>query len=104
MEDPREFMLVELYRDQEAITAHIETDYFKEYVIGRALPDLKTRQRGSYIRSLRADALDGQLKIKRIGFNRARRHESADADTSLVRAIFEVVHLQPAPPRVEIVY
>ena len=47
-EDPQEFMLVEAYRDQEAVTAHGQTDYFKSYVLDRAIPALKTRQRGYY--------------------------------------------------------
>ena len=47
-EDPHEFMLVELYKDEKAVTAHGSTDYFKSYVIERAIPALKTRQRGFY--------------------------------------------------------
>lgn len=47
-DDPDEFILVERYRDDAAITAHSQTDYFKEYVLGRALPALKSRQRGTY--------------------------------------------------------
>jgi autoinducer 2-degrading protein len=47
-EDPQEFMLVEVYRDQDAVTAHGQTDYFKSYVLDRALPALKSRQRGQY--------------------------------------------------------
>ena len=47
-EDPHEFMLVERYRDQAAVTEHTETAYFKEYVLGRALPALESRQRGFY--------------------------------------------------------
>jgi quinol monooxygenase YgiN len=41
-------MLVEVYRDQDAVTAHGQTDYFKSYVLDRAIPALKTRQRGLY--------------------------------------------------------
>jgi quinol monooxygenase YgiN len=47
-DDPHEFMLVERYRDQAAIKEHGETEYFKEYVLGRAMPSLKSRQRGTY--------------------------------------------------------
>jgi quinol monooxygenase YgiN len=47
-EDPQEFMLVEVYKDQDAVTAHGQTDYFKTYVLERALPVLKSRQRGLY--------------------------------------------------------
>jgi (4S)-4-hydroxy-5-phosphonooxypentane-2,3-dione isomerase len=47
-EDPQEFMLVEVYKDQDAVTAHGQTDYFKSHVLDRALPVLKARQRGLY--------------------------------------------------------
>ena len=47
-EDPQEFMLVEVYKNQDAVTAHGQTDYFKTYVLDRALPVLKSRQRGLY--------------------------------------------------------
>lgn len=47
-EDPHEFMLVEAYKDQDAVTAHGQTDYFKSHVLERAIPALKTRQRGFY--------------------------------------------------------
>ena len=47
-EDTQEFMLVEVYTDQDAVTAHGQTDYFKSYVLDRAIPALKTRQRGLY--------------------------------------------------------
>jgi quinol monooxygenase YgiN len=47
-DDPHEFMLVERYRDDAAIAEHSQTDYFKEYVLGRAMPALKSRQRGTY--------------------------------------------------------
>ncbi len=48
-EDPTEFMLVELYRDHDAVTAHTEADYFRHYVLGRAIPALKSRQRQTYV-------------------------------------------------------
>jgi quinol monooxygenase YgiN len=47
-EDPHEFMLVESYKDQDAVTAHGQTDYFKSYVLDRAIPALKARERGFY--------------------------------------------------------
>ncbi len=49
-DDPHDFMLVELYKDNDAITAHTEADYFREYVLERALPALKTRQRNLYVK------------------------------------------------------
>ena len=47
-EDPREFMLVELYKDNDAVTAHTEADYFRRYVMEQAIPALKTRERRVY--------------------------------------------------------
>ena len=47
-EDTQEFMLVEVYTDQDAVTAHGQTDYFKSYVLDRAIPALKARERGFY--------------------------------------------------------
>jgi quinol monooxygenase YgiN len=47
-EDTQQFMLVEAYKDQDAVTAHGQTDYFKSHVLDRAIPALKTRERGFY--------------------------------------------------------
>jgi quinol monooxygenase YgiN len=47
-EDPHDFMLVELYQDQAAVTAHTEADYFRRYILERALPALKHRERAMY--------------------------------------------------------
>lgn len=47
-EDPREFLLFEQYRDQAAFDAHCESGYFKEHVLGDALPRLESRVRRFY--------------------------------------------------------
>ncbi len=45
LEDPRDFLLYEAYRDEAAFEAHQATDYFKRYVLGEALPRLEARER-----------------------------------------------------------
>ena len=45
LEDPRDFLLYEAYRDEAAFEAHQATDYFKRYVLGEALPRLESRVR-----------------------------------------------------------
>lgn len=47
-EDPREFTLVEVYKDDAAVADHGKTAYFKSYVLDRAIPALQTRHRGLY--------------------------------------------------------
>lgn len=47
-EDPQEFMLVEVYKNEDAVADHAKTAYFKTHVLDRALPALQTRQRGLY--------------------------------------------------------
>ena len=47
-EDPRRFFLYEVYEDEAALTAHSESEYFKRYVLGEALPRLETRERVRY--------------------------------------------------------
>ncbi len=44
-EDPRRFLLYEVYRDEAAFKAHGETEAFKEYVLGRIVPLLESRER-----------------------------------------------------------
>ncbi|HEY2598941.1 MAG TPA: antibiotic biosynthesis monooxygenase family protein [Candidatus Dormibacteraeota bacterium] len=48
-DDPGDFMLVEVYEDEDAIRAHTEADYFRKHVLERAIPALKTRQRSTYV-------------------------------------------------------
>ena len=47
-ENPRKFVLYEQFRDRAAFDAHLETESFKENVLGRILPLLETRVRGIY--------------------------------------------------------
>ncbi len=47
-EDPQEFLLFEQYRDEAAFDAHCESDYFKQHVLGEALPRLESRVRRFY--------------------------------------------------------
>ncbi len=48
VDDPRRFFLYEVYRDEAALTAHSESEYFKTYVLGEALPILESRERVFY--------------------------------------------------------
>ena len=43
--DPRRFFIYEMYRDEAAFTEHNESDHFKRYVLGEALPRLQSRER-----------------------------------------------------------
>ncbi len=47
-EDPVEFFLFEQYRDAAAFDAHQAADYFKQHVLGEALPLLEDRVRRFY--------------------------------------------------------
>ena len=47
-ENPRRFVLYEQFRDQAAFDAHLETDSFKQNVLGRIVPLLESRARGLY--------------------------------------------------------
>jgi (4S)-4-hydroxy-5-phosphonooxypentane-2,3-dione isomerase len=49
-EDPRRFFLYEVYKDEAAFTEHSESDHFKRYVLGEALPRLESRERVFYER------------------------------------------------------
>ena len=49
-EDPRRFFLYEIYKDEAAFTEHNESDHFKRYVLGEALPRLESRERVYYER------------------------------------------------------
>ena len=48
VEDPRDFFLYEQYDDAEAFGAHGQTDYFKQLVLGDAVPRLEKRSRTFY--------------------------------------------------------
>ena len=43
--EPRVFHLFEIYDDDAAVAAHGETEHFKEYALGQAIPVLEKRER-----------------------------------------------------------
>jgi quinol monooxygenase YgiN len=47
-ENPAQFLFYELFRDEAAFKAHQESDYFKTYIAGQALPLLAKRERAQY--------------------------------------------------------
>lgn len=48
-ENPGQFLFYELFRDEAALKAHAESDYFKTYIAGQALPLLAKRERAQYV-------------------------------------------------------
>jgi (4S)-4-hydroxy-5-phosphonooxypentane-2,3-dione isomerase len=44
-EDPRKFLIYEVYRDEAAQKAHEESDHFRRHVVDEALPRLESRVR-----------------------------------------------------------
>ena len=47
-ENPAQFLFYELFRDVAAFKAHQESDHFKTYIAGQALPLLAKRERTRY--------------------------------------------------------
>jgi quinol monooxygenase YgiN len=47
-DNPAQFLFYELFRDEAALKAHAESDYFKTYIAGQALPLLAKRERAQY--------------------------------------------------------
>jgi quinol monooxygenase YgiN len=47
-DNPAQFLFYELFRDEAAFKAHAESDYFKTYIAGQALPLLARRERAQY--------------------------------------------------------
>lgn len=47
-EQPLVFKIFEIYKDQDAVTAHTEYEHFKTWALGQAIPALETRQRDFY--------------------------------------------------------
>jgi autoinducer 2-degrading protein len=45
IEDPRRFLIYEVYEDPAAQTAHEATEHFRRYVLEQALPRLESRVR-----------------------------------------------------------
>jgi quinol monooxygenase YgiN len=48
VEDPRDFFMYEQYDDEDAFKAHAQTEYFKQHVLGDAVPRLEQRTRTFY--------------------------------------------------------
>ena len=48
-DNPAQFLFYELFRDEAALKAHQESDYFKTYIAGQALPLLAKRERAQYV-------------------------------------------------------
>jgi quinol monooxygenase YgiN len=47
-ENPAQFLFYELFRDEAAFKAHQESEHFKTYIAGQALPLLAKRERMQY--------------------------------------------------------
>jgi len=47
-EDPRRFLIFEVYADEEALRAHSESDHFQRLVLDEAVPLLEGRDRAFY--------------------------------------------------------
>jgi quinol monooxygenase YgiN len=47
-DNPAQFLFYELFRDEAALKAHMESGYFKNYIAGQALPLLAKRERAQY--------------------------------------------------------
>ena len=47
-DNPAQFLFYELFRDEAAFKAHQESDHFKTYIAGQALPLLTRRERMQY--------------------------------------------------------
>ena len=48
LENPREFLLFEVYDDEAGYRAHIDSEHFQQLGFGRAIPALEERQRSFY--------------------------------------------------------
>lgn len=46
--DPRVFRLFEIYDDEAAYKAHVDSEHFQRLAMGQAIPELETRERGFY--------------------------------------------------------
>ena len=47
-DNPAQFLFYELFRDEAAFQAHQESEHFKTYIAGQALPLLARRERTQY--------------------------------------------------------
>ena len=48
VDDPRKFLLYEQYRDRAGYESHMETQEFKDNILGRVVPMLESRERDFY--------------------------------------------------------
>ncbi len=48
-DNPREFFIYEMYRDESGLEAHQQTDHFQQLVLGKALPLLESRVRRQFV-------------------------------------------------------
>ncbi len=48
-DDPRVFFLYEQYVDERGYQAHMETEHFRQYIRGEAIPRLESRKRAFYV-------------------------------------------------------
>ncbi|WGS21878.1 MULTISPECIES: antibiotic biosynthesis monooxygenase family protein [unclassified Bradyrhizobium] len=48
-DNPAQFLFYELFQDEAALKAHQDSDYFKTYIAGQALPLLAKRERAQYV-------------------------------------------------------
>ena len=48
LEDPRKFLLYEVYVDEDGYKAHQATDAFKQHILGQVIPMLESRVRHFY--------------------------------------------------------
>jgi quinol monooxygenase YgiN len=49
LSDPRVFLLYEVYDDESAYEAHIQSAHFKRHAIGEGIPLLESREREFYL-------------------------------------------------------
>ena len=47
-EDPRRFLVFEVYEDEDALRAHSESEHFQRLVLDAAVPLLEARERSFY--------------------------------------------------------
>jgi quinol monooxygenase YgiN len=47
-DDPRRFLIFEIYRDDDALQAHSESEHFRRLALGEAMPLLASRERTFY--------------------------------------------------------
>ncbi|KRE25757.1 putative quinol monooxygenase [Agromyces sp. Soil535] len=47
-EEPRVFRIFEIYRDEDAVTAHTQYAHFQTWAAGKAIPALEERRREFY--------------------------------------------------------